>query len=100
MSVWISPALSARLYTRTSSIKPANHSGHTPFPPTRNTPVEGAKLPDTTVDDTNTPFTYNRKLAPSYVDAKCDHAFNANPAEPTAFCSAPNHNCPTGRPVL
>ncbi len=33
MSAWISAGERARLYARTSSIRPLNHSGHTELPP-------------------------------------------------------------------
>ena len=35
MSVWISESPRARLYTRTSSIRPCHHSSHVEFPPSR-----------------------------------------------------------------
>ena len=47
MSVVISAALSARLYTRNSSIRPWKYSFHTPLPPMRSAPVEVAIGPPT-----------------------------------------------------
>ena len=56
MSDWISDCVSARLYARTSSIWPANHSAQTLLPPIRSTPVEEI-VPATTAVPDGAPLT-------------------------------------------
>src|SRR4051794_23068713 len=65
MSVWISGAVSARLYTRTSSIEPANHSPHTELPPMRSEFADVTIAPVDAWVAVCTPLTNVRIVAPS-----------------------------------
>ena len=57
MSAAICAAVSARSYTRTSSIRPANHSPHTLLPPNRSGAADVATFPVCARVATWTPFT-------------------------------------------
>ena len=70
-SDWTWAAVRARLYTRTSSIWPANHSLHTAFPPMRNGEPLMPMLPAARALATWVPFTYSRRVVPSQVVARC-----------------------------
>ena len=65
MSCWISAAVSVLLYTRTSSMSPANHSEGRLSPPIRRAPVEVSIEPDRARLDACTPFTNRRSVDPS-----------------------------------
>lgn len=72
-SACTSAAASARLYTRTSSISPLNHSDQIEFPPIRNAPVPTMAEPVTALLETCTPLTYMRSVVPSNVVARWVH---------------------------
>ena len=65
MSAWICAAVSARLYTRTSSTRPWNHSGQTALPPILSAPVEPAMAPVRATVEDCVPFTNSRSAVPS-----------------------------------
>jgi hypothetical protein len=65
MSVWISATLSERLYTRTSSIRPENHSAQIALPPIRSGPPDVVINPGASVLATWKPFTYRRSVVAS-----------------------------------
>src|SRR5579884_4296935 len=60
---------------RTSSMRPLKYSPHTLSPPIRSGLVEVGMAPETAWTLTCTPFTYNRRLALSYVMARWDQVF-------------------------
>jgi hypothetical protein len=76
MSAWIAVAVSARLYTRTSSIRPLKYCPNGALPPMRSGADEVSIDPVSARDTACTPLTYTRKVAPSYVAARCVHVFN------------------------
>ena len=57
MSIWISSWGSARLYTRTSSMRPENHSLQTELPPIRRFPSETSIESDSGTLATASPLT-------------------------------------------
>jgi hypothetical protein len=92
-----------RLYTRTSSINPWKYSPYGLFPPIHNGLDDGSIVPAAAVDATCVPFTYNRNVDPSYVNARCVHAFTGLADGPfTHWNAPPNVAPPDGRngPVL
>jgi hypothetical protein len=57
LSAWISVAVRARRYTRTSSIEPLKFSPQIALPPIRSAPVEARIAPPVAVEDTWVPLT-------------------------------------------
>jgi hypothetical protein len=93
-----SVADNARLYTRASSINPWKYSPYGLFPPIHNGFVDDAIVPAAAVDATCVPFTYNRNVDPSYVNATCVHAFTGLADGPLTHWNAPpNVPPPAGR---
>lgn len=79
MSVWISVADSARLYKRTSSIVPLNHSfAYTALPPIRKAPGEVATTEFLLRLPTCVPLTYTRIVEPLNVRARWLQTFSAS----------------------
>jgi hypothetical protein len=88
----------ARLYTRASSINPWKYSPYGLFPPIHNGFDDASIVPAAAVDATCVPFTYNRNVAPSYVNATCVHAFTGLADGPLTHWNAPpNVPPPDGR---
>src|SRR5438105_1886394 len=74
---------------RTSSIRPAKYSPHTELPPTRSAPDVSTMLPVIARVRASVPLTYIRRLAPSYVAARCVQALTASAAVPQESTSPP-----------